>query len=153
MTARNFLVAVDLTGEADEVLTAAHQLAVERKAQLTVITVVRPMLAAYGNVGFGSFNSSTFDLEAEALKLARIKLVQLADHYGIDPEHCKTLLGSPAQEIRRLATNMQAAMIILGTHSRHGLGLLLGSTASGVLHGATCDVLAVKIHDEPAVAA
>ncbi len=153
MTLKNFLVAVDLTEEADEVLTAAHQLAVEREAQLTAITVVRPMLAAYGNIGFGSFNSSTFDLEAEALKLAKTKLVQLADQYDIDPEHCKTLLGSPAQEIRRLAAEMKAEMIILGTHSRHGLGLLLGSTASGVLHGAICDVLAVKIHDEPAAAA
>lgn len=153
MTPRNFLVAVDLTDEADEVLTAAQQLATERQAQLTLVTVVRPMLAAYGSVGFGTFNSSTFDLEAEALKLSRTKLVQLADRYGIDPNQCKTLLGSPAQEIRRLATNMNAEMIILGTHSRHGLGVLLGSTATGVLHGASCDVLAVKIHDESAVAA
>lgn len=151
MSAQHFLVAVDLTEEADEVLTAAHQIATERQAQLTAITVVRPMLAAYGNVGFGSFNSSTFDLEAEALKLARIKLTQLADQQGIAPDHCQALLGSPAQEIRRVAQEIKADMIILGTHSRHGMGLLLGSTASGVLHGASCDVLAIKIHNELAI--
>lgn len=152
MTLQKFLVAVDLTDEADEVLAAAQQLALERQAQLIAITVVRPMLAAYGNVGFGSFNSSTFDLEAEARKLARSKLSQLAGQYNIDSEDCHVLLGSPAYEIRRQATEMQADMIILGTHSRHGMGLLLGSTATGVLHGASCDVLAVKIHDESAAA-
>ena len=35
--------------------------------------------------------------------------------------------------------------IVVGSHGRHGLALLLGSTASGVLHGAKCDVLAVRI--------
>jgi len=34
----------------------------------------------------------------------------------------------------------------MGTHGRHGLGLLLGSTASGVLHGVDCDVLAVRVN-------
>ena len=153
MTLRKFLVAVDLTDEADQVLTAASQLAVERQAELSVVTVVPPMLAAYGNVGFGSFNSSTFDLEAEARKQARLNLVELAGQYGVESTNCTTLLGSPALEIRRLAAEMEAEMIIIGTHSRHGLGLLLGSTATGVLHGATCDVLAVKIHDKSTEAA
>ncbi|MCP4009678.1 MAG: universal stress protein, partial [Proteobacteria bacterium] len=35
----------------------------------------------------------------------------------------------------------------LGSHGRHGLGLLLGSTANGVLHLAQCDVLAVRVRD------
>ena len=38
-----------------------------------------------------------------------------------------------------------ADLIVVGSHGRHGLALLLGSTASGVLHGAPCDVLAVRV--------
>jgi len=34
---------------------------------------------------------------------------------------------------------------VVGSHGRHGLALLLGSTANGVLHGASCDVLAVRV--------
>jgi universal stress protein A len=34
---------------------------------------------------------------------------------------------------------------VVGSHGRHGLALLLGSTANDVLHGAPCDVLAVKL--------
>ena len=36
-------------------------------------------------------------------------------------------------------------LIVIGSHGRHGLQRILGSTASGVLHTATCDVLAVRI--------
>lgn len=36
-------------------------------------------------------------------------------------------------------------LIVVGSHGRHGLALLLGSTANAVLHGAPCDVLAVRI--------
>ncbi len=43
---------------------------------------------------------------------------------------------------------MDADLIVLGTHGRHGLGLILGSTANGVLHGASCDVLAVRIDND-----
>ena len=38
-----------------------------------------------------------------------------------------------------------ADLIVVGSHGRHGLALLLGSTANAVLHGAPCDVLAVRI--------
>ena len=41
-----------------------------------------------------------------------------------------------------------ADLIVIGTHGRHGLGLLLGSTASGVIHGVQCDVLAVRVSSE-----
>jgi universal stress protein A len=36
-------------------------------------------------------------------------------------------------------------LIVLGSHGRHGLAVLLGSTARSVLNGAGCDVLAVRI--------
>jgi universal stress protein A len=35
---------------------------------------------------------------------------------------------------------------VIGTHGQSGISLLLGSTASSVLHGSGCDVLAVRIH-------
>jgi len=38
-------------------------------------------------------------------------------------------------------------LVIVGSHGRHGVRLLLGSTANAVLHGAECDVLAVRVQD------
>ena len=53
--------------------------------------------------------------------------------------------GRPESELQRAAEAKGADVIVVGSHGRHGLALLLGSTANGVLHGATCDVLAVRV--------
>ncbi|MBI3407810.1 MAG: universal stress protein [Planctomycetes bacterium] len=53
--------------------------------------------------------------------------------------------GDAADEILRVSQEIEAGLIVLGTHGRSGLGrLLLGSVAEKVLHSATCPVLTVK---------
>jgi universal stress protein A len=44
-----------------------------------------------------------------------------------------------------MAVERGADLIVIGSHGRHGLQLLLGSTANGVLHLSECDVLAVRV--------
>jgi universal stress protein A len=58
------------------------------------------------------------------------------------------IFGRPESEIQRTAQSVGADVIVVGSHGRHGLALLLGSTANGVLHGASCDVLAVRVGQE-----
>ena len=48
-------------------------------------------------------------------------------------------------EVHRVAIERNSDLIIVGSHGRHGLALFLGSTSNGILHGATCDVLAVRV--------
>ena len=48
-------------------------------------------------------------------------------------------------EVNFLPSDIAADLIVIGSHGRHGLALLLGSTANGVLHGAPCDVLAIRV--------
>ncbi|MBI3186327.1 MAG: universal stress protein, partial [Gammaproteobacteria bacterium] len=55
------------------------------------------------------------------------------------------ILGSPKLEICNYARDRNCDLLILGSHGRHGIKLLLGSTANGVLHDMPCDVLAVKL--------
>ncbi len=50
--------------------------------------------------------------------------------YDLDCEKV-AVIGTPAHEIREYAG---ADLIVIGRHRRHGLGLLQGSTANGVLH-------------------
>ncbi|WP_313899138.1 universal stress protein [Leclercia adecarboxylata] len=47
--------------------------------------------------------------------------------------------------MHRLAKKQGCDLIVVGSHGRHGLALLLGSTANDILHGAPCDVLAVRL--------
>ena len=53
--------------------------------------------------------------------------------------------GHPAEQIHGVAKELGADLIVIGTHGRHGFALLLGSTANAVLHGARCDILAVRV--------
>jgi nucleotide-binding universal stress UspA family protein len=49
--------------------------------------------------------------------------------------------GSPSKALTHLATG--ADMLVLGAHHRHGLGLLLGSTAASCVRHAICPVVVV----------
>lgn len=58
---------------------------------------------------------------------------------------------APAAEIAQLATDIEARMIVVGTHGRRGVQrLLLGSVAEGVVRMAHCEVLVVRPLDTPA---
>ncbi|HEU5398021.1 MAG TPA: universal stress protein, partial [Gammaproteobacteria bacterium] len=54
--------------------------------------------------------------------------------------------GSIKAELLRVVTEERIDLIVLGSHERHGLALLLGSTEKSILHKAACDVLAVRLH-------
>ena len=55
------------------------------------------------------------------------------------------LVGNPDEEIVRVAKEMEADLIVIGSHGYRGIGrLLLGSTAERVVQYASCAVLVVK---------
>jgi len=146
MAQREFLVAVDLADGADEVLTAARQLAEAQDGKLRVINVVRPLNLVYRDLGLAPVAANYENFEANVLASAEANLIELASEYGVTAENCTVLLGSPASEIRSHAEDRGSEIIVIGTHGRHGLGLLLGSTANAVLHGVPCDIFIVRIH-------
>jgi universal stress protein A len=118
----------------------------EQNAKLTSLTVVKPLAHVYGGLDMAPFATGYVDFEKDAVKQAWTQLSEMSAEYKIKTEDIKVRLGSPAVEIRTLAEELEADLIVIGTHGKHGLGLLLGSTANAVLHGVHCDVLAVKIH-------
>ena len=71
-------------------------------------------------------------------------LHELAESFGIAGD---TIVrrGHPATEIHALTEDLSADVVVVGTHRRHGLGRVLGSTANGILHGAKSDVRAVRM--------
>ncbi len=144
----HILVALDLTDEAPEVLARARQVAANHGAKLSVLTVIRPLTYAYTGLEFAGLAQSMVNFESEAEASARERLTALCEGTGIAAEDQKVIFGVPAHEIKDQANAAGADLIVVGSHGRHGLGLLLGSTANGVLHGATQDVLTVRIRDE-----
>ncbi|MDY6983434.1 MAG: universal stress protein, partial [Pseudomonadota bacterium] len=82
---------------------------------------------------------------AEASKHARNALLEMGGNLGIPAQRLHHVLGQPAREIRELAKELNADLIVMGGHGKHGLDLLFGSTSSGVTHGVSCDLLIVRI--------
>lgn len=147
MPYRNMLIAVDSTDEATEVMTAAKDIAGDG-CTLSSVTVVKPLARVYGGLDMTTMADTSVAFEREAMEQASKTLGALSAEYGIDGGNVHVRLGNPANEIRELAEELGADIIVLGTHGRHGLGLVLGSTANSVLHGVKCDVLAVRVHPE-----
>lgn len=145
MAYRNVLAAVDTTDEAEEVLKAAREMADDKKSTISVVTVLRPMADFYVSLYSILEDNAGIGIESKAVEQATAWLSDLAKRNGIDASAVNVIIGTPAVEIRRMAEKLDADLIVLGTHGRHGLGLMLGSTANAVLHGAPCNVLAVNI--------
>jgi universal stress protein A len=142
------LVAVDVTEEASEVLAKAEKAAADHNATLSIITVVRPLTYAYTGMEVAGLAAAALNFEAEAKASVEKSLGNLCDTHGIKAENRHVVFGVPAVEIKEMAKALKADLIVVGSHGRHGLGLLLGSTANAILHGAECDVLTVRVHDQ-----
>ena len=145
MPYQHVLVAVDLSEESVQVLDKARDTAEHDGAKLSLLTIVKPLTQVYGGLDMAPVASGAVSFEEEALKQALAQLKDLGARYGIAEENIHVVLGAPAHEIRECSKEFGADLIVIGTHGRHGLGLLLGSTANGVLHGVDCDVLSVRV--------
>jgi universal stress protein A len=60
----------------------------------------------------------------------------------------KIEFGSVKNEVLRVAEEIGADLIVIGSHGRHGLSRLLGSSTSGIVQGAECDVLTIRVELE-----
>jgi universal stress protein A len=145
MAYKKILVAIDLTDEANDVLKQAEETAKQYGAELSLITVVKPINQVYAGFDVAALSADAAMIEQDAIKQAGERLAEHGKRYKVPASRCHVARGSPAYEIRQMAEQAKTDLIVIGTHGRHGLGLLLGSTANGVLHGAPCDVLTVKI--------
>ena len=145
-TYQNILLAVDFSDYGHFVAQKAKSLATQFNARLNLIHVLDniPMPdTPYGTV-IPLYENTSDDL----LEIEKNKLIRIIERLDIDREHCWLIWGEPQQEITQLAVREQIDLIVVGSHGRHGLAVLMGSTAKGVLYHAECDVLAVHLRDD-----
>jgi len=136
------LVAVDLSNDSQKVIDTAVRMAGKSVNKLHLVHVVEPVAAAY-SMDIYAININ--ELQQEAINMAEQRLEKIGKDLGIGKDQVHSLLGAPAPEIRSLASEIGADAIVMGSHGHSGWKLLLGSTATKVLHGATCDVLTVHV--------
>lgn len=137
----HILLAADFNTESDKVVQRAKSLAESFNARLSIVHVLEPISIAYG----GEFPVDLGDLHKELEKQAREQLSALGDQLAVPRENQFLEVGITKKEILRVAKANDVDLIVMGSHGRHGLALLLGSTANAVLHHAEIDVLAVRV--------
>ena len=134
----HILLATDLLPDSRHVAEEAKKLAELFGAQLSLVHAVDPIPPyAYGYIGMTDIEQK---LEEEAKKATN----DLAGSLGMSD--CKKVVerGPAKNVILNAAENLGVDLIVVGSHSAHGLAKFLGATANSVLHGADCDVLTIR---------
>lgn len=144
-TYQHLLLAVDFSPDSETVVQRARDLARHHDARLSLLHVTEYVPVDMANE---LVLPQEVELDQDLNDLAVKRLAELGERIGIAGTDQHVLQGNTRGEIQRLAEELGVDLIVLGSHGRQGLQRLLGSTANGVLHGAPCDVLAVRIHSD-----
>lgn len=141
---QHILVPLDVSDEARQVLERGQDLARRYQARLSLLHVVEPVIidSSYDLIG-----PLPVEIDEPLLQRGRDFLEQITREYGLDA-HRAVELGPVKGTILDYARDNDVDLIVIGTHGRHGVKLLLGSTANAVLHGTPCDVHAVRIRED-----
>lgn len=142
---KHVLAAIDFSRSADQVLEKARDIALRNNARLSLLHVVEYMPPM--DYGSEPMISNWGVDEDEMQEQAEQSLQSVSKRHNLDNAGVHVLLGTPKHEISLFVKQQQCDLVVLGSHGRHGIGLLLGSTANAVLHDMPCDILAVKIED------
>ena len=140
----HILLAVDFSRNTDAVTEKALTMRKALNARLSLVHIVE-----FAQFDFSSELTMPQELEMDQqlLEMADKRLQDLSAKYGIPDSDRFISQGNTKREILRIAEEQGVDLIVIGSHGREGIQLLLGSTANAVLHGAPCDVLAVRIRD------
>jgi universal stress protein A len=138
---RQLLVAIDLSDQSRAIAAKSVELARQWQAQLRLLHViefvpVEPMSDALVPV---------VQIDDKVVARAKEQIGALASGLGVAADCCRVATGNVKGEILRQAREVNADLIVLGCRERHGLSILVNLTEDTVLHGAPCDVLAMRV--------
>jgi len=148
---KHILYATELNESKNATEDKVTQLQQLTQAKLSVIHVVEPIPNTYYGGVYGVIPGldpegslgTTKILEQRAIEL----LQPLVNRLNIAEQDLHVPIGYVSEEILAFAEQEDVDLIITSSHGVHGLKLLLGSTTNAILHGAKCDVLAVRFKE------
>ncbi|OGT63377.1 MAG: hypothetical protein A3E85_02385 [Gammaproteobacteria bacterium RIFCSPHIGHO2_12_FULL_45_12] len=139
---KHILFATDLSEDAEHIVEKVRGVRGYTGAKLSIVHVVEPLPGySYAYLGIE-------DIEGQLIEESRQSIAALGEKLNVAVADQFVEVGPTKTKILKIAEEVGADLIICGSHGRHGLSLLLGSTANAILHGATCDVLTVRLPEE-----
>ena len=134
------LFALDISEHADETFEYASTMAVRFDSEIVVMHVIQEQndLRTY-YVPHISFD----DIDTEVEKAANEHTENFCRKHGVK-KYCVDK-GTPSEKIIEKAKEINASMIVMGTHGRKGFEhFIFGSTAEEIIKNAPCPVLTVR---------
>lgn len=133
----------DFSESASHAFRLACSLARDHQARLVVLHVVPPPYPIIGEIM--PPQSAGMVGEPAEWESLRQKLRAMKPASGDFPIQQRLEVGEPVEAILAVAKEIEAGLIVLGTHGRTGLPrLLMGSVAEQIVRKASCSVLTVK---------
>ncbi len=140
---KNILIAVDLAGEVEQVLIRGRQLAEQNNADYHAVYCINHPVTPFGELSIPGPMLNLIQLKHEIFSHFK----EIAEKVGVDTNCISIEIGHSVDAVLEKAEDIKADLIIVGSHGKHGVRMLVGSTATGILHHANCDVLAVRIQE------
>ncbi len=141
LTVRSILCPIDFSEQSRQALRWAAAIAQHRGVELTVLSVVEPLLAQAAGIRLG------VDVAPVSIEPELPAFVETTFGEGVrQPSRLRmeVRVGDPSDAILETARRQEAGLIVMGTHGRSGLRkLVLGSTTERVLRRTEWPVLAV----------
>lgn len=139
---KHILFATDLSDDTEYLISKVRAMRSLTNAKLSIIHVVEPLPGySYAYLGIE-------DIEGQLINDAKTGISKLGEQLSVTPDQQFVEVGPTKSKILSIAETAGVDLIICGSHGRHGLSLLVGSTANAILHGAKCDVLTVRLPEE-----
>lgn len=140
---KKILIALDYDPAAEKIAEKGYELAQSLSADVTLLHVVseafyyssRNYSPIMGFEGFNNLDMIPLTNIEELKKAAQDFLDKSKKHLGNDAINTVVKQGDFEESILETAKEIEADIIVLGSHGRHGLDkMLLGSVAEQVLH-------------------
>lgn len=144
MAYNNIILAVELDSESDQALVDKAEPIIQSFSGTLFLVHAVEHMSSYG-AAYGV--AAGVDIETELSSEAAVNMRIVGDRLAVPEERQLIEVGLAKHVILEAADRVDASLIIVGSHGRHGVQLLLGSTANSVLHGAKCDVLALRVYE------
>ena len=147
---RTILVTTDFSDLAREAYRWGVFLARSSGARVVLAHVIEEEVAAAVPMFVGGVQPDVFDFarfREEARKAATTALERVVEEFRRENVRAEAVLrsGRPFVEIVRLARELPADLVVMGTHGRSGIRhALIGSVAERVVRKSPCPVLTVK---------
>ena len=139
----HIIVGFDFSPLAELALSEAAALAAEQPETAIHIVNVRSNDGRH-RISHAPTEDVDFEIDAGLKEMAGGALRAYGAAEGVQV-FTHALQGDPAVEIVRMAEDIDADLIIVGTHGRRGIKrLVLGSVAEEVMRGASCPVLVMR---------